>query len=111
MRSPARRLKFLGSFLISCGLLPVLLNAVIAWKLRLPRYTWVTSDGLILSGLFAGVGVLALASGVLEDRTHKRRDARRCHGRCMNCGYSLTGLPERRCPECGQPFEPRGDAP
>ena len=31
-------------------------------------------------------------------------------GHCR-CGYNLTGLPEPRCPECGQPFEPKGDAP
>jgi hypothetical protein len=24
--------------------------------------------------------------------------------RCATCGYLLIGLPERRCPECGQPF-------
>lgn len=27
--------------------------------------------------------------------------------RCMECGYELTGLVERRCPECGEWFEPR----
>jgi hypothetical protein len=26
---------------------------------------------------------------------------------CTSCGYSLTGLFERRCPECGEPFDPR----
>jgi hypothetical protein len=25
--------------------------------------------------------------------------------RCVNCGYDLTGLVERRCPECGEPFD------
>jgi hypothetical protein len=25
---------------------------------------------------------------------------------CSNCGYSLKGLPRRRCPECGQTFDP-----
>ena len=30
---------------------------------------------------------------------------------CLHCGYSLAGLPEPRCPECGEPFEPKGDAP
>ena len=30
---------------------------------------------------------------------------------CLHCGYNLTGLPELRCPECGQPFEAKGDAP
>jgi len=29
---------------------------------------------------------------------------------CVYCGYSLIGLTEPRCPECGQPFPPlRGD--
>jgi hypothetical protein len=25
---------------------------------------------------------------------------------CQRCGYSLRGLPQPRCPECGEPFEP-----
>lgn len=25
---------------------------------------------------------------------------------CRACGYSLIGLPEPRCPECGSPFDP-----
>jgi hypothetical protein len=25
---------------------------------------------------------------------------------CLNCGYSLRGLTEPRCPECGVPFRP-----
>lgn len=27
--------------------------------------------------------------------------------RCIECGYELTGLVERRCPECGERFDPR----
>ena len=27
--------------------------------------------------------------------------------RCCSCGYDLTGLTVRRCPECGEPFDPR----
>jgi len=26
--------------------------------------------------------------------------------RCLGCGYSLRGLTEPRCPECGRPFDP-----
>ncbi|MEW6252996.1 MAG: hypothetical protein AB1716_20350, partial [Planctomycetota bacterium] len=29
---------------------------------------------------------------------------------CRNCNYLLRGLPEPRCPECGQPFDPRDPA-
>lgn len=25
---------------------------------------------------------------------------------CLNCEYALDGLPENRCPECGEPFDP-----
>ena len=32
-------------------------------------------------------------------------------GHCRRCEYNLTGLTEARCPECAQPFEPRGGAP
>lgn len=27
--------------------------------------------------------------------------------RCTSCGYALTGLLVRICPECGEPFDPR----
>ena len=32
-------------------------------------------------------------------------------GHCRKCGYSLHGLPEPRCPECGSPFEPTDATP
>ena len=32
------------------------------------------------------------------------RERRRRLGLCMACGYSLRGLREPRCPECGTPF-------
>lgn len=31
-----------------------------------------------------------------------RRHRRRKHNQCLRCGYSLTGLTEPRCPECGE---------
>ena len=41
----------------------------------------------------------------------RRRRKRVKLGQCIECGYNLTGLPEPRCPECGQPFEGKGDTP
>lgn len=31
---------------------------------------------------------------------------RRAPPRCKTCGYSLIGLPQNRCPECGEVFDP-----
>jgi hypothetical protein len=28
------------------------------------------------------------------------------HPQCGKCGYLLIGLTEKRCPECGEPFDP-----
>ena len=39
-----------------------------------------------------------------------RLDRRMPSGHCRRCGYNLKGLTEARCPECGQPFETKGDA-
>lgn len=35
-----------------------------------------------------------------------RRWRRRRNGSCVNCGYTLRGLTEPRCPECSTEFDP-----
>ena len=45
-----------------------------------------------------GVGTIALA------RWQQGRRADMMAGRCLKCGYDLTGLRSPRCPECGTPF-------
>jgi hypothetical protein len=46
--------------------------------------------------LFASPSASVWIRGGLRRRRRHRR------GLCLNCGYNLTGLPEPRCPECGQ---------
>ncbi|GJM24132.1 MAG: hypothetical protein DHS20C16_05470 [Phycisphaerae bacterium] len=45
--------------------------------------------------LFAANPIFAFIRGPL------RRRARRKRNQCIQCGYSLIGLTEQRCPECG----------
>ncbi len=45
--------------------------------------------------------LFSLYPAVLFIRGPLRRYRRRKKGLCVKCGYSLRGLPEPRCPECG----------
>ncbi len=45
--------------------------------------------------VFACYPFIAIVRGPL------RRHRRRKRNECIHCGYSLTGLPKPRCPECG----------
>lgn len=49
-------------------------------------------------------GLLARLTAEIRIQAAIRAAARRAN-RCASCGYLLHGLPEPRCPECGQPFE------
>lgn len=44
---------------------------------------------------------LVLALLMVISVWHERR--RRCQGRCLKCGYNLTGNLSGVCPECGTP--------
>ncbi len=61
---------------------------------------------------FAVLGAIYVASLLPIMLTATRRVPRTRQGdRCLSCGYLLHGLPEPRCPECGQPFDPRAVSP
>ncbi len=69
------------------------------WK----NFGWIAYAHVSLFSLFAVVAIPTLLVWRFWPKPVKP-------GHCR-CGYDLTGLPEPRCPECGKPFEPRGDAP
>jgi hypothetical protein len=62
------------------------------------------------SSRFISVPLYSLfAAGLLPTLAVCRFVAKFPRGHCRQCGYDLTGLPEPRCSECGQPFEAKGD--
>ncbi len=50
---------------------------------------------------------LLLGAGALWAGYTMRRRIRRLEGKCAQCAYSLRGLAEPRCPECGAAFNPK----
>lgn len=70
----------LGAGLVSVGLV------LVTWAMA----GWNWNDSAVLGGASGAVSLFAFMP---------RR--RRRQGRCVNCGYSLEGLPTGRCPECG----------
>ncbi len=63
------------------------------------RFSEWGSAGLALTFVAGGLGGLGHQAWELLTRQRARR--RYHEGRCTECGYPLTGLSERRCPECG----------
>ncbi len=55
-----------------------------------------------------GLAVVCLAGGIgfLFYARRARRKARILRNECLRCRYTLKGLPEARCPECGTAFNP-----
>ena len=83
------------------------------WGLHSPysgSSTWRAGGKTVLRWypLWPLLPVVGLPTGLLLWLDRRRRIP---PGHCQRCAYNLTGLPEPRCPECGQPFEAKGDAP
>ena len=98
------------------------------YGMRKRKLIFSTEDGRALSFLSCSLRILvgimllpfapiSLAVGMYDSRNRTIAD-RLCGtvvqlqpidrpGYCVGCGYSLYGLPEPRCPECGRAFDPR----
>ncbi len=46
--------------------------------------------------------LLSVCCAMILLRGPLRRHRRQKRNECIHCGYNLTGLPEPRCPECGE---------
>jgi hypothetical protein len=61
-------------------------------------FTW--AEALFTSGAACPLCLLTGTWGYAEGYYHRRR-AEVCRGFCPDCGYSLVGLKDSLCPECG----------
>ena len=72
---------------------------------------------LLAFGIPFALAVLNTILSVRKRRKHRlrklkvRQASRLAAGICPYCEYDLRGLPEPRCPECGQPFDPNAVIP
>ena len=82
----------------------LVLSRGVAWPVRsaIPgrKGVYLVAAWLPPFALLTLIGVVPLISGSVRTL---RMGHRRRRGRCAACGYSLTGLSEQRCPECGTP--------
>lgn len=67
------------------------------------RWGWGHAYASTHVGLHIAVPCFLLAIPFVRKMHYwRRREYRLRQGLCVECGYNLTGLPEPRCPECGQ---------
>ena len=86
-------------------------EALAAWNLqqsetRRQWWAWFPAFGAWWIMMFAVAGIaiqfLRFASLWLTGKRLQREHARRTEGKCLKCGYDMTGLEfNERCPECG----------
>jgi len=62
------------------------------WAPRVGDACWCVIAGAIV------IALLSRVAGPVPPRWEE--------GHCGNCGYDLKGLPDPRCPECGESFDP-----
>jgi len=81
------------------------------WRLRRDRLT----DFRLRRGYwyldFCGHVIMAPAEAMTEPMRDALRECatqtKLARAKCVQCGYSLRGLTQQRCPECGLPFNPK----
>lgn len=79
----------------------------VMWQTRLSPAAGLAADGitaLVCLVCIVGTGWACRALAAMRTGRSARQNA--FVGRCRKCGYSLYGLPQPRCPECGTPFDP-----
>jgi hypothetical protein len=82
---------------------PLVRNYLDAWEyyLILSRSVWVVSLRRILINIALGVFLATLIATIRWAIRISREFDRAEAGKCLGCGYSLTGSNSGVCPECG----------
>jgi hypothetical protein len=79
-----------------------------------PIHAWFGASGewaFVFAAIYAVLAAAMITLAVMSVRSIRRvrRQLPDAGAYCAKCGYSLRGLPEPRCPECGTAFEAEGE--
>lgn len=77
--------------------------SAIDWILAAQEPAWYTSGPFQVFGMLYALGIGGWGLSIVW--RVRRVFARLVRAECIGCGYSLTGLPVARCPECGLVFD------